>query len=196
MIKTLTNSTQQHEVLYRVTQSPDTDESVTDSDGSVSDSDVSDITSTSEADVTAVSAEDAAFPGRRRAWDFDGSDTDAMADSCLEPGLLAVDVKGPLIATVDMLGNVMLRDFNAGRPCEWSMQQFLAQHGCYADGHVDAGCALVPCDTSDRNTSAAADIATLGSLQLDSAAGNHCGVTVENDRETQDLSHLKFWRRD
>jgi hypothetical protein len=52
----------------------------------------------------------------------------ASSWGCIEPGVLAVAVHGPVIACIDNLGSFWLRDFTAGVPCVGLLQSVAGAH--------------------------------------------------------------------
>lgn len=86
---------------------------------------------------------------------------------CIEPGVAALSVQGPVIACVDSLGNFLLRDFTAGSPRPELVQAFAAPALAAGSKQLDGGAALGP-----------------GSGTPEAAAA-----------AVEEMSHLKFWRQ-
>jgi len=110
-----------------------------------------------------------------------GTDIGNGAEDCVEPGVLAMDTSGPILACIDTLGNLLLRDYTSGMPS----MELVRQHGaCNSSGMTDQ-----PASCSNK----AEGVVCGGTGQ------EGCALTPAAEPESREdvagqLAMLKFWR--
>lgn len=106
---------------------------------------------------------------------------------CMEPGVLALVVQGPVVACIDSLGNILLRDYTAGVPGPEVLCRFCAspaQHAAASSGGGFGG------GEAAGGSSASAAVGTGGEEFAER------GTTPEAPAAAaEQLSKLKFWRQ-
>ena len=133
----------------------------------------------------------------------------SSGEGCIEPGVLALAVQGPVVGCIDSLGNYLLRDFSAGVPGPQALQSFAA-HSASAGaagacvGAVDGVGAVGGGASAPTGFNGSAGV---GSANVDverghsyqpvgsEAASTEGSTAAAAAAAAEQLSKLKFWRQ-